>query len=206
MEILKQKFKKEILDYLEQTKFEDEISNKFKGKLISKLHRIYYDVTLTEEIFEKYKNIINNFISTEIEKNLIKNENILNWSLPLFKEIGNYSDEMKIIEQILWYSKFYQILKKLDNNVSLDDIKYFAREILSQNDEMYEVGNYIWDRSFLGIDRKTNKNIFSSFNANFIKRLIDSELFKYIDKLDEIINHFAYREKIDNITFYWEII
>ena len=52
-------------------------------------------------------------------------------------------------------------------------------------------------------DRKINKIILSSLNAIFIKRLIDLDLFKYINKLDEIINHFAKREEIDNETFYW---
>ena len=67
---LKQKFQTEIIEYLDKTKFEDEISNKFKDKLISKLNSVVNNETLNENIFEKYKNIVIEFILTENEKNI----------------------------------------------------------------------------------------------------------------------------------------
>ena len=114
----------------------------------------------------------------------------MNWSIPIFKKIHNYSDEMKLLEQIIWYSKYYHILIQIKPGIASETIRNLAREIFSKKDEMSEIGNYILDLIYAqdsGFNRKTNNIIFSTLNAIFIKRLLKNDLFKYLDKLDEII-------------------
>ena len=206
IEKLKIDFNKQIIGYLKQVEIKDEVFNQLRNRLLSKLNIIVSEETLNDETFEKYKKQVDEFIAS-VEKNCVNKEKVLNWSQPNYFEIQNNSEEIKILEQILWYSKYYHILNQIKPETPRDIITNLIKEIILQKDEMQEVGNYLWDCYYFqnsGLEiNKMNKIIYSSLNAFFINRLSNKNLLDYLKILDQIINKIAKRHQINNNLFLW---
>ena len=203
-----EEFNQQIIENLRKIEFEDQNSKGLKMKLISHLNYIVSNEKIDENLLEYYKTFVNKFISTENSKKYIANENILNWSSININEVTkNYdSEEIKLYEQIIWYSKYYHIFKQIKPETPKETILNFIREIDNQKVQINGIKDYIWNCVYLpnsGFNRKTNKIINSTLNAYFIKTLLDSNLFKYINNLDQIINKLSKRENINNEIYNW---
>ena len=124
---LKTDFNIQIIGALKQIEIKDEVFTQLRNKLLSKLNSIVSEETLNDETFEKCKKQVNDFIAS-IEKNCENKENVLNWSQPNYYEIKNNSEEIKILEEILWYSRYYHILNQIKPETPRDIKKLYMKK------------------------------------------------------------------------------
>ena len=207
---LKINFEK-LINNLKNYDFKNEISNNLKRGLVDNLTSLqsHEDFELNEEVYKKYENIINDFISSENSKKENNNrEDIVNWSDPSLSDYsGNKSEIIKLLEEIIWYSKYYNIFEQIKPDTPKDILKNLVKEILSQNDEMKVIGNYLWENILStqnsGFASKVYTIMESTLNAFLIKRLSNLNLLKYISVLDEIINKLEKRGEINNEFYSW---
>ena len=200
-----------LITNLKKKEFNDDISNNLKRGLVDNLTSLQSqdNFELNEEIFKNYENIINDFISSENNKKIKTDQkDMLNWSVPNLEDYsGTKSETIKLLEDIIWYSKYYNILEEIKPDTPKETLKNLVKEILSENDEMNVIGNYLWENILLsqdsGFSSKVYTIIYSSLNAFLIKRLSNHDLLKYLSVLDEQINKLEKRSDINNELYSW---
>ena len=134
----------------------------------------------------------------KISKNEENNyDNGIPWPQEILEISGKeVNDETyKLDEILIWYNNIFELIKQIEKKQNIGYNKIV--EIINDN-SIKIIGNYILEKPIKDIsinDINIMKNI---LNSNFINKMVNNELYKEIDILDDIINKFEERKEIEN--------
>jgi len=158
---------------------------------------------LDEEVVNDITEKVNHFIELSKQKEIIKEENLIDWPDSLVKQpVPNETDNTIRLDLLLWYSKIMKEIKIIDSDVKNNLLKSVMK--LNENNEILPIINLLMnmnDGKITDIDKKNKQIIFGTLNAIFIYKLYKKEKTGFLWDLGEYINNFIKREEINDSYF-----
>ena len=175
-----------------------------KNQLLAYISQ-YSDNTnlLTEEVVNDITEKVNHFIELSKQKEITKEENLIDWPDCLVKHpVPNETDNVIRLELLLWYSKIMKEIKFIDSDIKNNLLKSVMK--LNENNDILPIINLLMnmnDGNISNIDKKNQQIIYGTLNAYFIYKLYKSEKTGFLWDIGDYINNFKMREEINDSYF-----
>jgi len=206
---LKIKFDK-LISILRNHIFKDKNLDLFSQGLISEIQNIIKR-KMSSEIYENKNKEVENLIAEDSKSDKTKSnegETFISWpeyTSNISSDVK--SDDIKLIEHLIWYSYYYSIFLSIKEEKLDDPTKQREKikKIMERNDQtMKNLSKYLISVISNGDKIKDEIEVmFSTLNSEFIRKIEKDNLLSQIFNLPTIINEYKNRNKKKEYFYNW---